>query len=55
LDATWLVGPAPCFFERLGSLYRWHVIVRGPTPAALLREVHLDTAWHVDVDPVSML
>jgi primosomal protein N' (replication factor Y) len=55
LDATWLIGPAPCFFERLGGLDRWQVIVRGPDPSALLRAVHLDPAWQVDVDPVSML
>jgi len=58
--ATEIVGPVPCFFARLGGLYRWQIVLRGPDPASLLRSrlsgndrpLH---DWRVEVDPVSLL
>ncbi|MBN1400796.1 MAG: primosomal protein N' [Anaerolineae bacterium] len=50
-----LIGPAPAFFARVRGESRWHVIVRGADPHALLRGVDLPTGWRVDVDPVSLL
>lgn len=52
--ATELIGPAPCFFARLGGLYRWQIILRGPDPASLLRDRPLAN-WRVEVEPVSLL
>jgi primosomal protein N' (replication factor Y) len=54
LPATDLVGPTPCFFEKIAGEYRWQIIVRSPDPAALLRGNPLK-GWHVDVDPVGTL
>jgi primosomal protein N' (replication factor Y) len=51
---TTLIGPAPCFFAKIGGWYRWQVILRGPEPKSLLWEMKLD-GWRVEVDPVSLL
>jgi primosomal protein N' (replication factor Y) (superfamily II helicase) len=52
---TDLIGPAPCFFARERSDYRWQVIVRGSDPVALLRRVPIKPGWRVDIDPVDLL
>jgi primosomal protein N' (replication factor Y) len=52
--ATDMIGPAPCFFARVGGLYRWQIVLRGPDPASLLRNKPLGE-WRVEVDPVSLL
>lgn len=54
LQATDLVGPAPCFFGKIASDYRWQILVRSPDPTALLRGLTLK-GWLVDVDPMSTL
>jgi primosomal protein N' (replication factor Y) len=51
---TELVGPTPCFFSRLGGLYRWQLVLRGPDPASLLRGRHL-ADWRIEVNPPSLL
>jgi hypothetical protein len=51
---TTLIGPAPCFFARVGGLYRWQVILRGPDPESLGRGLKLD-GWRVEVEPLSLL
>ncbi len=51
---TNIIGPAPCFFSRLAGLHRWQVILRGPEPELLVRELKLDN-WRIEVDPVSLL
>jgi primosomal protein N' (replication factor Y) len=52
--ATRLIGPAPCFFSRIGGLARWQIVLRGPDPASLLRNRPL-AEWKIEVDPVSLL
>jgi primosomal protein N' (replication factor Y) len=52
--ATEMIGPAPCFFARVGGLYRWQIVLRGPDPSSLLRNKPLGE-WRVEVDPVSLL
>jgi primosomal protein N' (replication factor Y) len=52
--ATGLIGPAPCFFSRLGGEYRWQIVLRGPDPAALLRGRDL-RSWRLEIDPPSLL
>lgn len=52
--STELVGPVPCFFARLGGSYRWQIVLRGPDPAALLRERDLGDV-RIEVNPPSLL
>ncbi len=52
--ATVLIGPAPCFFERLAGDYRWQIILRGPRPAEALKGLQFKD-WQVEVDPMSLL
>jgi primosomal protein N' (replication factor Y) len=51
---TRLIGPAPCFFARIAGQYRWHIIVVGPDPAALLRGRELGE-WKIEVNPPNLL
>ena len=51
---TEIIGPAPCFFSRLGGDYRWQIVLRGPDPAALLRSRPLPD-WRIEVNPPSLL
>lgn len=52
--ATALIGPAPCFFERVAGDYRWQLVLRGPRPAEVVRGLPLKD-WQVEVDPMSLL
>ncbi len=52
--ATELIGPAPCFFEKVGGIYRWQIVIRGPDPASLLKNRDLE-GWQVELDPISLL
>jgi primosomal protein N' (replication factor Y) len=54
LRATEMIGPAPCFYARVGGLYRWQIILRGPDPRQALRGQPLGE-WRVQVDPQSLL
>lgn len=54
LPATDILGPTPCFFEKISGEYRWQIVVRGPDPARLARDLPLK-GWFIDVDPVSLL
>lgn len=51
---TTVIGPVPCFFAKLGGLYRWQIVLRGPEPESLLRGKRLE-GWRVEVEPVSLL
>ena len=51
---TTLIGPVSCFFAKMGGLFRWQIILRGPNPASLIEDKKL-TGWRVEVDPVSLL
>ena len=52
--ATELIGPVPCYFSKMAGEYRWQILVRGPDPAAVLRERPLGE-WRVEIDPPSVL
>ncbi len=51
---TELVGPVPSFFSKVDGIHRWQIIVRGPDPVSLLRDIKLRD-WRVEVDPISLL
>lgn len=51
---TELIGPVPCFFSKLGGIFRWQIILRGPDPVSLLRGRIPDNC-RVEVQPVSLL
>jgi len=52
--STDIIGPAPCYFTRIGGLYRWQIILRGPDPASILRNKNLGNC-RLEVDPPSLL
>ena len=54
-ERTDILGPAPAFFARFRTYYRWQILLRGPEPAAILRGLPIPFGWRVDVDPVTML
>ncbi len=51
---TELIGPVPCFFAKDNNEYRWQIIVRGPDPASVLRDVKLSD-WRIEIDPINLL
>lgn len=52
--STELIGPVPCFFARVGGIYRWQVVLLGPNPLALLKGRPLKDC-RIEVDPTSLL
>jgi primosomal protein N' (replication factor Y) len=52
--AAELIGPVPCFFDRIGGEYRWQIVVRLDDPQAIVPDP-LPKGWSVDIDPVSLL
>ncbi len=55
MTGTEIIGPAPCFFNRVNNVFRWHLLLRGPDPATALRGMDIARGWYVDVDPVDVL
>ena len=51
---TELIGPVPCFFAKENGEYRWQVVLRGPDPAAVLKDLRFND-WRVEVDPINIL
>jgi primosomal protein N' (replication factor Y) len=54
---TWLLGPAPAFYERVRGLYRWQIAVRA-TSRNILREIAAEippASWQVELDPNSLI
>lgn len=51
---TELIGPVPCFFSKIGGMYRWQIVLRGPDPASLLVGRKLSD-WKVETAPESLL
>ncbi len=48
------LGPTPPYPARLRGRYRWHIVLRGQDPRALLDLVEVPREWSVDVDPVAL-
>lgn len=53
-QATEMIGPSPCFFQRLAGRYRWQIILRGPDPINLLRNRPLPD-WKIETNPPNLL
>ena len=51
---TELIGPVPSFFSKVDGVYRWQIVVRGPDPVSLLRDIKLND-WRIEIDPISLL
>ncbi|HQX01969.1 MAG TPA: primosomal protein N', partial [Anaerolineales bacterium] len=51
---TELIGPVPSFFSKVDGIHRWQIIVRGPDPVSLLRDIKLND-WRIEIDPISLL
>ena len=51
-------GSCASFFAKVGGIYRWQVILRGPDPVRLLQEQPAGgwlKDWRLEVDPISLL
>jgi primosomal protein N' (replication factor Y) len=53
-SAVTVAGPAPAYIARRADRWRYHVVLRGPDPIALLAPPP-GPPWSVDVDPESLL
>jgi primosomal protein N' (replication factor Y) len=51
---TSLIGPAPSFFSKMGGVFRWQILVRGPDPASILQG-RVPNGVRLELDPVSLL
>ncbi|MCB0119849.1 MAG: primosomal protein N', partial [Anaerolineales bacterium] len=51
---TEMIGPVPCFFAKENGEYRWQVVLRGPDPAAVLKDTRF-ADWRVEVEPINIL
>lgn len=49
-----MIGPVPCYFEKIRGDYRWQIVLRAENPLGLIPE-NLPPGWSVDVDPVTLL
>ena len=54
VTGTEILGPMPAYPTRLRGRFRWHVILRGADPRALLDKIDLPKGWLVDIDPVAL-
>ncbi len=58
---TTMIGPAPCFFGKLGGVYRWQILLRGPKPEQFINDLKFDehtqalAGWRVETEPASLL
>jgi primosomal protein N' (replication factor Y) len=50
-----LMGPAPCYVQRLRGRYRWQIVLCGERLDGILDSLVLPPGWIMDVDPVSLL
>lgn len=49
-----IIGPVPCFYQKVDGYYRWQIILRGENPVSLFGGRAPD-GWRVEVEPVSLL
>jgi primosomal protein N' (replication factor Y) len=49
-----MIGPAPCFFARMGGAYRWHIVLNGPDPTKIFHGRAIG-GWKIEVNPPNLL
>jgi primosomal protein N' len=49
-----VIGPAPAYIARRNDRWRYHLVLRGEDPVAVLGG-DLGPPWSVDVDPETLL
>jgi primosomal protein N' (replication factor Y) len=52
---TQLVGPVPPYFTHIRGEARWQILLRGPSPAKLIRDHPPDSDWIIEVNPPTIL
>lgn len=54
--AVQIIGPAPSFYEKIASKYRWQVIIKAKDRRDLLKIIaDLPSGWTFDIDPSNLL
>lgn len=51
---TEMIGPVPCFFAKENGEYRWQIVLRGPDPAVVVRDLRIND-WRIEVEPLDLL
>ena len=61
MNGTAMIGPTPCYFQRVAGDYRWQIVLTGPNPVQIFHK-HPIREWqnstiHTDiiVDPIQLL
>ena len=55
LPGPHVIGPAPCYFSKVGGRWRWQVLLLGPGAHELLSAVTPPAQWSIDVEPGELL
>jgi len=55
LKRTTLIGPSPCYYEKMAGKFRWQIIVRGPSPNVILEDVPLREWLMIEPNPPDLL
>ena len=50
-----LVGPLPCFFQRIKGDYRWQIVLIGEKPQRFLQNYRSKNGWRFEINPISLL
>lgn len=51
-----MVGPVPCFYERIRGLYRWQIVLRGENYLPVLQKHRQELqSLRVELDPLNLL
>lgn len=49
-----LIGPAPCYFQKIRGQYRWHVILRAADPVSYMQALDRQK-YRIEIDPPNLL
>lgn len=55
LKRTTLIGPSPCYYEKMAGKFRWQIIVRGPNPNVILEDIPLREWLVIEPNPPDLL
>ncbi len=51
-----IIGPVPCFYERIRGLYRWQIILRGLNYLSILKKHRQELqTYRIELDPLNLL